>query len=464
MPHEHEAFVCSGRTHILMITNHGVHEWDVIPGTPDTGGQNVYVNQFTEALIRQGYRVTITNRGGYAHPRTGVMQTGVRYHPSGMARIMYLEDGRPEFVRKEDMAEHLPALADDLARRLDEQKDDYDLIISHYWDAGVLGAMLNERRGERRLHVWVPHSLGALKKKNMPPSTWADLRIDERIEQERRLLERIDGAVATSTAIRDTLVQDYGFPCKYFLPPCVNPQRYHPRDPSDCNGIWEFLAQHSSLSAGQLRQRKIITEISRTDRTKRKDVLIRAFAEVHKRVPEALLVVSIDRGAGPLYVSLLALIEELGLHDDVIVVGSVWEQLPCLYSITSVYCTPSVMEGFGISAQEAAATGRPVVASDLVPFVLEYLLGPDPQRVSLNHHGPRRDLLFGLGGVVVPADFIEGFAEALVRLLRDDDLRERMGQTALRITVPYFTWDRRTRDLLDDLRIRPNGNGEQHCG
>ena len=26
------------RTHVLMITNHGVHEWNVVPGLPDTGG------------------------------------------------------------------------------------------------------------------------------------------------------------------------------------------------------------------------------------------------------------------------------------------------------------------------------------------------------------------------------------------------------------------------------------------
>ena len=30
-----------GRRHVLMITNHGVHEWKVVPGLPDTGGQNV---------------------------------------------------------------------------------------------------------------------------------------------------------------------------------------------------------------------------------------------------------------------------------------------------------------------------------------------------------------------------------------------------------------------------------------
>jgi hypothetical protein len=35
------------KKHILMITNHGIHEWDPQPGLPDTGGQNLYVNQLS---------------------------------------------------------------------------------------------------------------------------------------------------------------------------------------------------------------------------------------------------------------------------------------------------------------------------------------------------------------------------------------------------------------------------------
>ena len=46
-----------------MITNHGVHQWEVIPGLPDTGGQNVFVNQFSAALAEMGFRITIVNRG-----------------------------------------------------------------------------------------------------------------------------------------------------------------------------------------------------------------------------------------------------------------------------------------------------------------------------------------------------------------------------------------------------------------
>jgi glycosyltransferase involved in cell wall biosynthesis len=170
-------------------------------------------------------------------------------------------------------------------------------------------------------------------------------------------------------------------------------------------------------------------------------------------VPDALLVVAVDPQAGELRDKLVGLIDKHGLKDDVIQLGSVWDQLPFLYGVTSVYCTPSVMEGFGMSAQEAAATGRPVVASNLVPFVCEYLIGPDPERVSLNGDGEPKELEFGQGGVVVPADFVDGFAEALTRLLKDDNRRKAMGDRALDITVPYFTWRHLTENLLRDLGV-----------
>ncbi len=451
-----DRFADSGRTHVLMITNHGVHEWKVIPGLPDTGGQNVYVNQFTEALVAQGYRVTIVNRGGYPNPSTGQPQVGARLHPSGHARILYLEDGDPHFVRKEDMAGHIPALVADLESKLVVDGDTYQLIISHYWDGGVLGANLNARVETRVPHVWVPHSLGALKKRNVDPSTWPGLRIDERIEYEKALLPELDGAVATSTAIRKTFLDDYAYTAKYFLPPCVDIERYRPRTGIECDPIFEFLAAHSNPTAAELRTRTIVTEISRTDRTKRKDVLIKAFAQVHERLSDSFLVVALDPRAGAVYEEAMNLIRDLHLEDDVAVLGSVWEQLPCLYAVSAVYCTPSVMEGFGMSAEEAAATGKPVVASDLVPFATEHLLGGSPTHVRFDGLAdPRRVLLQGDGAIVVPADDIDGFAHALGMLLVDDRLRTDMGERALHITVPYFTWERRTRDLLDDLGVTP---------
>jgi len=172
-----------------------------------------------------------------------------------------------------------------------------------------------------------------------------------------------------------------------------------------------------------------------------------------QRVPDSFLVVSIDDNQEELAGELKCLIHSLEVHDHVAVVGSVWDLLPTFYAITDVYCTPSVMEGFGMSAQEAAATGVPVVASHLVPFVTEYLLGTDVEEVHFEEG--KLPLKLGKGAVVVQADNVSGFAHALEMLLTDDRLRKEMGQNAYRITVPYFTWQYMVTVFLEDIGVNP---------
>jgi len=447
----HKAFLASSREHVLMITNHGIHQWQIVPGLPDTGGQNVFVNQFTQALAELGFKITIANRGGYPHPLTGEWRRGLHYQDEHQ-RILYLEDGLPEFVRKEEMGGRLPALAKSLARFLNAERTEVDLIISHYWDGARLGVLYNQGRSERIRHIWVPHSLGTIKKRNVLPEQWVDLRIDGRIATEKSLLPDLDGIVATSSTIRRALKEDYGYAKPpLFLPPCVDPNRYHPRIVSDEDAVWGFLSQRSGLSLEAVRKCKIVTEISRTDTTKRKDVLIRAFAKARQRVPDSLLVVAIDESRKALAGELHRLVRSLDLQSHVAVVGSVWKWLPILYAVTDVYCTPSVMEGFGMSAQEAAATGVPVVASQRVPFVTEYLLGQEVERIHHKENVPPVQL--GHGAIVVQADDVDGFAYALELLLADDDLRRKMGQNAYRTTVPYFTWRNRVVEFLDEIGV-----------
>jgi glycosyltransferase involved in cell wall biosynthesis len=448
---KHQAFLGSPRKHVLMITNHGIHQWQIIPGLPDTGGQNVFVNQFTEALAKLGFKTTIMNRGGYPHPVTGEWHQGIHYKDQHQ-RILYLEDGLHEFVRKEDMDERIPNLAESLKRLLDAEGTNVDLIISHYWDGAKLGVLYNRSLQERVKHVWVPHSLGAIKKRNVPKDRWISLRIDERIATERSLIPDLDGIAATSSKIEQALKEDYGYITPpLFLPPCVDTDRYYPREVSDEDKVWDFLSQRSGLSPEEVRRCKIVTEISRTDTTKRKNVLIKAFAKVHQRVPNSLLVVSIDDNQGKLAEELRHLIRALNLQNHIAVVGSVWELLPTLYAITDIYCTPSIMEGFGMSAQEAASTGVPVVASHLVPFVTEYLLGTDVEKVHFG--GGRQPLKRGNGTIVVQADDVDGFAHALEMLLSNDDLRKTMGQNAYHATIPYFTWHNRVTVFLEEIGV-----------
>lgn len=443
----HQHFLASSRPHVYMLTVHGVHEWNVVPGLRDTGGQNVFVNQFSNALAKQGYKITIINRGGYLHPRSGAVQSGLDYRDS-QQRILYLDDGLASFVRKEDMGDRLPDLSSALTNFLHSEGEKVDLIISHYWDGGMLGSIIKQEIGPGVKHIWVPHSLGLVKKRNLPTKSWKDLRIPFRIEKEKEIFRQVDYVAATSSIIRDSASGEYDYQGKFlWLPPCVDQERYFPRVVEDDDQIWSLLGDLVGLPWKEIQSKRIILEISRTDRTKQKDILIQAFSRLLKKHPEALLVISIDRNNTPLGQELMDLIARLGIEHAVAVVGSIWEQLPALYAVTEVYCTPSIMEGFGMSVQEAAATRVPVISSDLVPFVTEYLV---EKSHSVSQEGGSA-VFVGDGAIVVPSRDIEGFAFALDLLLSDDKLRKKMGQRAYRTTIPYFTWNHIVSDFVEEI-------------
>lgn len=456
----HQSFHDSKRPHILMITNHGVHEWNVVPGLQDTGGQNVFVNQFSEALVKQGFRVTTVNRGGYRHPVRGQWQRGYSYKDQHQ-RIYYLEDERCELVPKEDMHEQIPRLTEVLCKWVEQEAIPINLIISHYWDAAAIGVLYNQSREEKVKHYWVPHSLGSLKKRNVSQQFWDLLRIEERIAAEKGFINKLDGVAATSSLIQKSLVEDYKYSGTYlFLPPCVDTERYHPRSLPRSADIWGFLSKQSGLTRQEIQSCDIITEISRTDSTKGKDVLIRAFSDVHGRVPNSLLVVSIDSSRDELAAELTDQIRNSQAREHIIVVGSIWDILPDLYAVSDIYCTPARQEGFGMSAQEAAATSVPVVASNRVPFVEEYLLSEKVEELQYGNEASqvaRR----GKGAIQVPVDDVAGFSYAIELLLSDEKLRKEMGKNAYNITVPYFTWENMVKRFLEAIGFSRRTNSSR---
>jgi len=112
-----------------------------------------------------------------------------------------------------------------------------------------------------------------------------------------------------------------------------------------------------------------------------------------------------------------------GTHKHVRLLGHVpWQQLADLYRRASVFVMPSFYETFGISVIEAMAFGLPVVATRTggLPEVVED----------------------GVTGILVPTGDAEALADALIRLLRDPDLRQRMGQAGQERVRAEFTIDR----------------------
>ena len=101
--------------------------------------------------------------------------------------------------------------------------------------------------------------------------------------------------------------------------------------------------------------------VGRFYRRKRVDVLLRAAARLRGRTP-ALEVRIV--GNGPCNATWRGLAKSLDLGGTVTWLGDVTRtQLAAEYNRASVFCLPSVQEGFGIVLLEAMAAGKPIVAA-----------------------------------------------------------------------------------------------------
>lgn len=111
------------------------------------------------------------------------------------------------------------------------------------------------------------------------------------------------------------------------------------------------------------KQNLVVGAVSRLRHEKGIDVLLEAFASVAKREPAARLLIV---GDGPDGEKLKRQARELGVESLVHWAGKQpWERAIQFMSAMDVVVVPSRFEGFGLTAAEAMACRRPVIASDV---------------------------------------------------------------------------------------------------
>jgi glycosyltransferase involved in cell wall biosynthesis len=285
-------------------------------------------------------------------------------------------------------------------------------------------------------HVWTPHSLGVLKQEGFVDRTLEEqrsLKFCERRHHEIALTEGTRVFVATSEAIAERLMTTLGVGPQqlFYFPPCVDESIFRPYAETECSDAYGYLSEKSSLSVADLKKARIVFETSRADSSKRKDLLLKAFSKIVEDFDDTYLFI----GGGPendVVRSLRELRDALpGLKGRAFVLGFVPdEHMGPLFSMADLYVTPSEMEGFGMSAAQAAAGRTALVCSDRVPFAVQYV----PEHA-----------------VVVPAGDEEGFADAMTRLLSDDEDRDdRAGRLAK--AVKSLEWTVQTRAFLRHLK------------
>ena len=179
------------RGHVCMLSTHGYVAAVPKLGQPDTGGQIVYVLEVSKALHQLGYKVDVVTRGFAGQPEVEEMDPGLR--------VLRVPFGGDDFIVKEDFHDIVDEGIENFLKKIDADRLKYDLISSHYWDAGVIGQAVADELGVP--HVHTPHSIGAWKReqmdeKSMPPEKFATYRFDERIEAEKRVYDKCAHLIA----------------------------------------------------------------------------------------------------------------------------------------------------------------------------------------------------------------------------------------------------------------------------
>ena len=160
------------------------------------------------------------------------------------------------------------------------------------------------------------------------------------------------------------------------------------------------------------------------------EALVNAFARIAARPEFADLKLAMvgDTSGDAFHTyfgTIAAQVTVLGLRDRVIFTGYLDdEDVVVLLNLASVLVLPSLMEGFGLPAVEAAACGCPVIATKASP--LQGLLGD--------------------GGVYIdPCE--DGIVQALAEVLASEERRARMGQCAL-AAAQRLTWEDAARQMM----------------
>ncbi|NJQ01330.1 glycosyltransferase family 4 protein [Streptomyces zingiberis] len=154
---------------------------------------------------------------------------------------------------------------------------------------------------------------------------------------------------------------------------------------------------------------KCVVAAGRLARVKRYDLLVRAFATVVESRPDWRLRIY---GGGAEKERLRSLIDRLGLYNHVLLMGPA-HPLDPEWAKGSIAAVTSSLESFGMTIVEAMRCGLPVVATDCP-------------------HGPGEIIDNGVDGRLVPPGDADAVATALLELINDDALRERMGRAAAR--------------------------------
>lgn len=362
---------------ILMLSIHGYVGAEPELGKPDTGGQVVYVLELAKRFSRLGRRVDLVTRRFEDQPEVDEVNENFR--------VWRIPFGGKKFIRKEDMHDYLGDFVTNFLSAARNRGVQYDVVHSHYWDAGLAGQKIAEEMGIPHIHT--PHSLGWWKKHNMggdmdEQEMEKRYRFEERIREEFLVYQTCDHVIATTEPQTEILQEQYNVLERHItvIPPGMDENRFSPIRRQEREQLRQRydLQPHDVLTVGRMATNKGY------------DLLIQSMPTLLELIPDARLVAAIgsedskrdEEGIAELKM----LAEQLGIADKVVWVQYIPdEDLANYYRAVSVFALSSRYEPFGMVAVEAMACGTPTVVTvhgglfDLIDFGNQALFA-DPNR------------------------------------------------------------------------------------
>jgi D-inositol-3-phosphate glycosyltransferase len=387
------------------------------PGTGDAGGMNVYVVELARQLAARGTAVEI-----YTRATSSALPTTVEAYPGVL--VHHVHAGPFEGLTKQELPGQLCVFAREVLRAEARHAQGwYDVIHSHYWLSGQVGALVRDRWGVPLVHSM--HTMAKVKNEALAEGDTPEP--EGRVIGEEQVVEAADMLIASTDIEAKQLINLYDAdPARLeVVHPGVDLSVFAPRD-----GARSRLGVPGDAVVAMF--------AGRIQPLKAPDILLRAVALLLEQDPglRSRLVVPVVGGPSGTGLehpeSLAQLADALGLADVVRFVPPVAQtELADWYAAATLVCVPSYNESFGLVAVEAQSVGTPVVAA---------AVGGLPTVV--------RD---GVSGLLVEGHDPAEYADAIRRIVDQPRLRADLSVGAVE-QARLFTWERTADQTVEVYR------------
>jgi len=378
-----------------------------ILGGVDNGGQNVYVAELSEQLVKKGYEVDIYTR----RDNPNIEET-VEWQP--FIRVIHIEAGPAKFVAKEKLLGYMDEFTANMLYYIKMNVLEYELIHANFFMSALVASNLKK-------YLYIPyvvtfHALGLVRKIHQKEK---DAFPAERINIEKHIVADADQLIAECPQDREDLIVHYGAdPSKITIVPCgFNPKEFYPMEKA-------LAREMLNLDAGE----KIILQLGRMVPRKGVDNVIHAIGKLKNQAALRLVIVggeadTPDPVLTPEIKRLQQIAEEEKVADRVIFTGRRGRDvLKYYYAAADIFVSTPWYEPFGITPLEAMACGTPVIGA--------------------NVGGIKHSVADGQTGFLVPPHQPNALAEKIMHLLSDEKMYRAMQKNAIRRVNRFFTWSK----------------------